>query len=552
MKQMRHNIAFSLKCVAQNHPHQTAITDSRNDTSISFKELDDESSNIASGLKQYGLKKGTRILLFIPFSIKFISTCFALFKAGAVPILIDPGLGKKNILKCIDETKAQGVIANPAVHLASSFFQRYFRHIKYRISTDSCWFWSGCSLKDFNKIAEPNFTYNDTHFSNPAAILFTSGSTGSPKGVVYTHGMFSHQLDVLRSCYKIQPGEIDLSTFPLFSLFGVGIGMTSILPEMDFTRPAKVDPEKILNTITKYNVTSGFGSPALWNTISLYCISKKRDISSLNRILMAGAPIPCSLIKRFDHLLKPEAKIHTPYGATEALPVTTIERKEILEDTLKQGYGVCVGHTVPNIELRIITITDDSIPEWEDSIQLTHGNIGEIVVKAPWVTQNYFNRDEAARFAKIKDLRENILWHRMGDVGYIDDKNRLWFCGRKSQRVCTPKETLFTIPCEGVFNIHHKVKRSALVGVGKNKNQKPVIIIEPEHFSELRSNSVRNLLIEELLDLGSQHKHTHQIKKILIHQNFPVDIRHNAKISREKLSQWATRKILDKHKRLLS
>ena len=214
---MRHNIAFSLKCVAQNHPYQTAITESRTDTSISFKELDDESSNIASGLKQYGLKKGTRILLFLPFSIKFISTCFALFKAGAVPILIDPGLGKRNILKCANETRAQGIIASPAVHLASKFFQKYFRHIKYRVSTDSCWFWRGCTLKDLNKIAEPNFTYNDTLSSDPAAILFTSGSTGSPKGVVYTHGMFSHQLDVLRSCYKIQPGEIDLSTFPLFS-----------------------------------------------------------------------------------------------------------------------------------------------------------------------------------------------------------------------------------------------------------------------------------------------------------------------------------------------
>ena len=551
MKQARYNIAFSLERVAQNHPNQTAVTESHTGTSISFQELDDESSRIASGLNQYGFKKGDRVLLFIPFSIKFISVVFALFKAGAIPILIDPGLGKKNILRCVKETEAQGIIATPVVHLVSKFFQKYFCDLKHRVTTNSCWFWQGCTLRDIGNMAKPSFAYNDTFPDDPAAILFTSGSTGSPKGVVYTHEMFSRQLDTLRSCYEILPGEIDLSTFPLFSLFGVGIGMTSILPKMDFTRPAKVDPEKILNTITKYNVTSGFGSPALWDTISRYCISNNRRLSSLNRILMAGAPIPGSLIERFDHILTSKAKIHTPYGATEALPVSTIERKEILEETLKksqQGYGVCVGHAVPDIELRIIAIIDDSIPEWEDSIELTHGEIGEIVVKGPWVTQSYFNRNEAARLAKIKD-HGNALWHRMGDVGYIDDKNRLWFCGRKNQRVRTANGTLFTIQCEGIFNTHPKVKRSALVGVGENKNQKPVVVIEPEPFSELRNNSARNLLIKELLELGGQNKHTRQIKDVLIYQNFPVDIRHNAKISREQLAQWATQKIPSERKK---
>ena len=553
MKQARHNIAFSLERVAQNHPNQTAVTESHTGTSISFQELDDESSRIASGLNQYGFKKGDRVLLFIPFSIKFITVAFALFKSGAIPILIDPGLGGKNILRCVKETEAQGIIATPVVHLVSKFFQKSFRNLKHRVTTKSCWLWQGCTLRDIGNMAKPGFAYDDTFPNDPAAILFTSGSTGSPKGVVYTHEMFSCQLEVLRSCYKIQPGEIDLSTFPLFSLFGVGIGMTSILPKMDFTRPAKVDPEKILNTITQYNVTSGFGSPALWDTISRYCISNNRHLSSLNRILMAGAPIPGSLIERFDHILTSKAKIHTPYGATEALPVATIERKEILEETLKksqQGHGICVGHTVPDIELRIIAIIDDSIPEWEDSIELTHGEIGEIVVKGPWVTQSYFNRNEATRLAKIKD-HGNALWHRMGDVGYIDDKNRLWFCGRKNQRVRTADGTLFTIQCEGIFNIHPKVKRSALVGIGENKNQKPVIVIEPEQFSKLKNNSARNLLIKELLELGGQNKHTHQIKNVLIYQNFPVDIRHNAKISREQLAQWATQKIPQERKKQL-
>jgi len=546
MKQALHNIALSLERATQTHPSQTAVTESRTGSSISFQELYDQSSLLASGLNQYGLKKGDRVLLFVPFSIQFISIAFALFKAQAIPVFIDPGLGKKNILKCIKESEPQGIIATPITHIALKFLSKPFRDLKYKVTTTSFWPWGGCSLKKISAMSESSFTHEETLPSEPAAILFTSGSTGPPKGVVYTHEMFSRQLEVLRSCYQIQQQDVDLSTFPLFSLFGVGIGMTSILPEMDFSCPAKVNPEKILKTISKYKITSGFGSPALWNTISRYCISNNRNLYSLNRILMAGAPIPGSLLEKFDHILKPNAEIHTPYGATEALPVTTIERKEISKDTYKksqQGYGTCVGRAVPGIEFRIIKITDDSIHQWNDTLELTHGEIGEVVVKGQWVTRNYFNHNRANKLAKIKD-HGNTFWHRMGDVGYIDDKSRLWFCGRKSQRVRTANDTLFTIQCEGVFNAHPKVKRSALVGVGKSDNQKPVIVIEPELSSNLKNDFEQKALIKDLLEFRSNYNHTLKIKNILIHvAEFPVDIRHNSKIFREKLAQWATKKI---------
>jgi olefin beta-lactone synthetase len=548
MKQALHNIALSLERATQTHPSQTAIIESSTGSSISFQELYDQSSLLASGLNQYGFKKGDRILLFVPFSIQFISISFALFKAQAIPVFIDPGLGKKNILKCIEESEPQGIIATPIIHIALKLLSKPIRDLKYKVTTTSVWPWGQCSLKKISTIGKTSsLTQEETLPSEPAAILFTSGSTGPPKGVVYTHEMFSRQIEVLRSCYQIQHQDVDLSTFPLFSLFGVGIGMTSILPEMDFSCPAKVNPEKILKTISKYKITSGFGSPALWNTISRYCISNNRNLYSLNRILMAGAPIPGSLLEKFDHILKPNAEIHTPYGATEALPVTTIERKELLKGTSKksqQGYGTCVGRAVPGIKFKIIKITDASIHQWNDSLELTHGEIGEVVVKGQWVTRNYFNHNQANRVAKIKD-HENTFWHRMGDVGYVDDKNRLWFCGRKSQRVQTTNGTLFTIQCEGVFNAHPKVKRSALVGIGKLDNQKPVIVIEPEHPKNMKSDPEQKALIKDLLEFRSKHKHTFEIKTILIHLGeFPVDIRHNAKIFREKLAKWATKKML--------
>ena len=154
-------------------------------------------------------------------------------------------------------------------------------------------------------------------------------------------------------------------------------------------------------------------------------------------------------------------------------------------------------------------------------------------MKAPWVTKTYYNSEDVTRLAKIPD--GETFWHRMGDVGKLDEQNRLWFCGRKSHRVITHLETLFTIPCEALFNQHPDVKRSALVGIGSGSYRKPVIIIEPEN----KNRVVNNAFIQVLLEIAASSSHTRSIKKVLFYPDFPVDVRHNAKIFREKLAAWA-------------
>jgi acyl-CoA synthetase (AMP-forming)/AMP-acid ligase II len=372
---------------------------------------------------------------------------------------------------------------------------------------------------------------------DPAAILFTSGSTGPSKGVLYSHRMFYQQVELLRRTFHIEKGEMDLPTFPLFALFGVALGMTCVIPDMDPARPAEVDPEKIVGHIKEYSITNSFGSPALWNTVSRYCLDQKVQLPTLKRILMAGAPVPGSLLERFDRILSPDALIHTPYGATEALPVAAISHREILNETWQQtreGKGTCVGKAVDGLTLKVIEVSDEVIEEWDDSLTVSNGTIGEVVVQSPWVTRQYFNLENATRLAKIRD-GENF-WHRMGDVGYLDEQNRLWFCGRKSHRVQTAEGTLFTIPCEAIFNTHEKVKRSALVGVGPAGQQTPVIVIEAEGGIDKKT------LTEELLTLGASHAITQSIRQVLFHPAFPVDIRHNAKIGREQLARWARAK----------
>ena len=376
---------------------------------------------------------------------------------------------------------------------------------------------------------------------DPAAILFTSGSTGPPKGVLYTHANFDAQVHALRKLYDIQPGEIDLATFPLFGLFGPALGMTTVIPRMDFTRPGHVEPRNIIGPIQQLNITHLFGSPALLDRVGRSTATPGLKLPSLRRVISAGAPVPAKVLERFASLLSPGVQIFTPYGATESLPVCSIGSDEILGDTRRlteEGKGVCVGRPATNMKVLVIKTTDDAIPIWTGDLLLPANQIGEIVVQGPVVTAEYFNRPAATRLAKIADPAGGFF-HRMGDTGYFDEFGRLWFCGRKSQRVQTPAGDLFSIPFEGVFNTHPAVARSALVGVKRGEVVQPVICIE--RAAGVQISNLR--LIEELHELSLRHEHTRVIKHFLFHPRFPVDIRHNAKIGREKLAIWAARKL---------
>jgi acyl-CoA synthetase (AMP-forming)/AMP-acid ligase II len=197
-----------------------------------------------------------------------------------------------------------------------------------------------------------------------------------------------------------------------------------------------------------------------------------------------------------------------------------------------------VGYPLNEIDVRIIGISDNPIKKWSESLIVPNGEIGEIAVKGDIVTRQYFGRPEADALAKIQNGNE--VWHRMGDLGWMDEKGRIWFCGRKSHRVLTKEGVLFTIPCEAIFNSHPAVFRSALVGVGNGTKQEAAICIELKKDNNRKN---REKLKKELLDLANNNELTKGIKIILFHNAFPVDIRHNSKIFREKLAAWAEQQL---------
>lgn len=505
-----------------------------------FRQLEDETHRLAVGLQKLGVRPGARMALMVRPGFEFIALTYALFKAGAVVVLIDPGMGLRNVFRCLRDVEPDGFVAIPPVH-AVRVVSRMFPSARHNVTVGRRWFWGGSTYDQLRAETRAGFEAEPRTPTDPAAILFTSGSTGPAKGVLYEHGMFAGQVEALRDYFQIQPGEIDLPGFPLFALFNAAMGVTTVVPDMDPSRPAQVDPRKIVTAIEDQQVTQAFGSPAIWNRVGRYCEQHGRRLPSIRRILSAGAPVPEDMLRRMSMALSAEADVFTPYGATEALPVSAISGKEVLNDTVNQtrtGHGTCVGRPFPGVRVKIVEENSGPIRTLSEATELPTGQIGEILVQSPTVTREYFHRPEATALSKVAD--GDGFWHRMGDTGYLDPQGRLWFCGRKTHVVPTATVRLYTECVEPIFNALPGIRRTALVGVGREDPKTPVLIVELAS-ARVPQGQVKELLLRDLKDQAGRFTHTKDITHFLFHPSLPVDVRHNVKINREALALWAAK-----------
>lgn len=519
--------------VAGNHSYATC----------SFDELDRDATDLARGFIENGVERGTRLVLLVPPSIEFVKLVFALLRSGATTVLVDPGLGRQHVVNCLAAAEPEGFVAVSKAHAVRLMVKRKFPKARLNVTVGRRWFWGGPNLPELRTKGQHSAAIlPKVDADDPAAIIFTSGSTGPPKGVLYTHRMFLTQAEEIRSAYEIQPGETDLACFALFGLFNSAMGVTTVFPRMNFARPSSADPRHLLAAANDWQVTQAFASPAVWRRLGDYCSEHRERIPSLRKVFSCGAPVPAAVSLQTLACIHPAAAMHTPYGATESLPVATIAAAEVLSETAVAtdcGAGVCVGRKFDSIEWRVIRITDDPLPNLDAVETLPVGEVGELMVRGPQVTPGYVTGgDHHNALTQVADGDSH--WHRLGDVGYLDDRGRFWYCGRKAHRVVTTEGTFYSICCEAILETHPEVTRAAVVGVGERPAQKLVAIIEPKPGASADLPGLK----AELLALAARSQATRTIAHVLFHPSLPVDVRHNAKINREALAAWASRHSL--------
>ncbi|MEU3920408.1 fatty acid CoA ligase family protein [Streptomyces sp. NPDC029004] len=505
-------------------------------TSVGYGELADRVTACAAALEAHGIRRGTRTALLVTPGVDLLTLVFALMHVGAVPVVVDPGMGLGRMLDCINRVGVQAFIGVPSAHILRRLRPRAFAGVQSLIKVGRG---SGTALEELTALGAglPQQPPLESGPDDLALIGYTTGSTGPAKPVEITVGMLRGMAYGVEEGHFTSDMTSTLVTLPLMGVFDLAAGRTAVVPKMNMGRVGAADPALLTDAIQRFRVNAMFASPALLDPLSAHLAQSGAQLPSLRMIVSGGAPVSPELMTALRAVLPGEARVFSTYGSTEALPMALLESREALAGPAAgpaEGLGVCVGRPAPGTTVRTIKVSDRPVPRWTPGLPVAAGEMGEIVVSGQAVSPRYFQTPQADAEHKIEDGGRR--WHRTGDVGWIDGEGRIWFCGRKSHRVRAADGDLHTVRCESVFNTHPDVKRTALVGFGPDAEQRPVLCVElVPGIDHKQWPHIEG----ELRELGANNPMTKAIADFLPHPAFPVDIRHNAKIRRELLAGWA-------------
>lgn len=504
--------------------------------SLSWQELDARVGRLAAALKRIGVTAGSRVSLMVPPGIELTVLIYACLRLGAVIVVADAGLGARGLSRAVRGTVPDFLIGIERALVAG----RLFGWPGVRVSVGSVpsararLFGVSHSLEGL--VAETSIYQGaDPAPDSDAAILFTSGSTGPAKGVVYTHRQLSAMRDTLAATLDLEPGSALVAGFAPFALLGPALGAASVTPDMDVTAPRTLTARALSDAAAAIDATTVFASPAaLRNVLATASGISPRGKQALQRIrvlLSAGAPIPTTLLNQLQPLV-PNASLHTPYGMTEALPVTDVQLEEIREAEARSitgtGNGVCVGKAVPGAEISISAL--DTTGRATGAPSAVPGITGEILVRAPHVLDRYYRL-----WATERESSRTPGWHRTGDVGHLDADGRLWVEGRLAHIVTSPVGVVTPVGAEQAIEQLEAVRQAAVVGVGPSGTQAVVAVVSGEGRGKagLAAGSLADAVREAVRPSGVQ------LSAVLTLPELPTDIRHNAKIDRTAVARWA-------------
>jgi acyl-CoA synthetase (AMP-forming)/AMP-acid ligase II len=532
----RADLAAALRVRAGMHPDKTAIIESDGKggwSSVSFAQLDAMADRYAHGFARMGMRPGDRIVLLAPPRTNVLAALYGLVRVRAVPVTIDPGMGFTELLRCIGEIRPDGLIGVPLLHVVRRLFPRPFRTARLFLTNGRRGFGRIRTLASCLTEADGCYEPPPVTEGLQGYVFFTSGSTGTAKPVSITYSNLWHRLRIVAKVCDWNEETRLVACFPSYAPAVLSAGGTAILPPMDFARPGAARSGPIVDAVREHHANALLAAPVVWMNLVRHCEETGARMETVRHGITAGAPIPVNLHRRLGAVLHAEGKLHTPYGATEALPLTAVDSDMLIEtwSQTRRGEGICVGPVIPEMRVEVIGISDAPIADWSDELRAPQGAIGELVAGGPTVSAAYIGLPRANALAKIRD--GDTVLHRMGDLGRIDARGLLWFCGRKADRIQAGDVLLLPVCGEAVLAEHPQIFQAGIVRV---ESGAIVACLRLERGASLTAEIVAGL---ETLVRGSGWEG--RIDFYLQCAVIPTDTRHNSKIRRDELARRATK-----------
>ncbi len=499
--------------------------------SISWADLHRRVEAIAAGLADAGVRPGHRVALLVPPSIDLTVALYAVWRAGAVIVVADKGLGVRGMGRALRSAQLDHLIADTAGLLAAGPLRLPGTRIAVRPPSAIVARLSGTrtSLVELERRGAALPGPAEPGPDAEAAILFTSGATGPAKGVRYRDGQVRAQLRLIGRTYGLTPDDRIVAAFAPFALYGPALGIPSAVPDTDVTKPGTLTAVALAEAAARIGGTVVFASPAALRNV----LATAADLSDAQRLTLAGvrllmsagAPVPADLLRKLQRVL-PQAAMHTPYGMTEALPLTDISLPQIL--AAGDGDGVCVGRPLDGVELAVVAldVAGTAAGELSDAPDVT----GEIWARAPHLRDSY-----DALWVTNRAAAAHPGWHRTGDVGHRDAQGRWWIEGRTAHLVLTADGPVTPV------GVEQRVQRAlgsdttaAVVGVGPAGAQQVVVVLTGT------GPVLAGLAVSDAVRAAAAPV---PVAAVLVRTALPVDIRHNSKIDRTALSVWAARTL---------
>ena len=525
------------------HDPTPGFVDGATGEETSFAELHRRVMGIAAGLAEHGVQPGDRVAVLVMPGVDLLVAAYACWRAGAVTVIADRGLGLRGLGAAVRGAHVQWVVGAPKA-LAAARVLRWAPRARTIVVGEQTRLGAVTTLDALAASTAP--LPAEPAADAPAAVLYTSGATGPAKGVRYLHGQMTAQRDALAALYGITAADRLVAAFAPFALYGPALGISSTIPDVDVTAPGTLTAQALATAISSVNASIVFASPAaLANVNRTATADPDPRLAGVRLVLSAGAPVPVATL-RAAAALCPAAELHTPYGMTECLPVADIELAHIEAATAATtaattaaanpatgagGRGVCVGMPVPGADVMIAPLGFDA---GAPVTALPATDTGEVLVRAPWLSDGYDQLWRTQHDARPHDAA-GLVWHRTGDVGHVDADGRLWIEGRSVHVIAADGGAVTPVPVELAVERLDDVERCAAVGVGPTGCQQLVVVIEDAASDEGIAAAPRCAAVRAAVGAAVSHP----VAAVMTVRALPVDIRHNTKIDRTLVARWA-------------